>query len=1706
MKGIGTGRSAAKPAQADQVDQLISELAGEGVEESVGEFTLDRAKAREKMRQFQLADPYRYVLELVQAAVLKGATRIRFDIDADDMIMQFDGSRFTMKDFDHIYASLFSGHRKREVKARRELALGLNAAMALNPRRVTVVSGDGESGVELELRPDQPDRFQKAEKPVKGTVIHVKARFRPGLVVNFFKDRAGTLPEEQTLRRYCSMSQVPIDLEGNVISRGFQLKDAQGVVTLAGPELSGLVGFSPEQRFTSAVTWIKNGVRIATHEFKTRPAGLTAVVEAEALRKDVSQADIVQDDAYKKAMDQVRKAGRASLKKICKEVLASVESDAPCRVNFDWAMKLLSQALFGRVSLKPFRSDDPERLSSLLSRLPLFTTLNQERVDLQTIIKSFDDQDYVAFSRKGFEEHRGDVKLDPGVLAGDRLVLLLEEGREKGFLKRLFKKNLKSATKHLENRVKRELNHRRFLARHASPRLDSGFDRVEQHRPGYLVTLPIENQDVKGEMGIRRTDLRNSRLRLVKSGCVLCEQSLQLPVTDLDMVLEAEFTPNRMWNGVKHDALYARVIRAVVRNLHRLYGRLAAASLPGAPDAQWSRMGHLTRYLEASLKKDFVELFLKGAKVTKKQIGTDADELLKLGRPPLGVGQLPAAKGEEPHPLVTWAMFTAVDGGSLSLSDLEKEITAKGAFRWVNNKHPRDPSRHEPIAWLNKTERRIVAEIFGKGKMKNVGEKYKYAIAETQFLERPVEKARLPAFGDYVPSMGFEGGGIEGELAFSLNRPPAPDQSVSIRILKQMRHLGGRALKLGLPEGRAVVNSDTLTATDDWTNVNTDGELQRVRMVVRRAGLVLLGHLAENHARLRTEVRLEVLQLLRSALEALFPHKVFGRIYRMMNEEARGIGDPEVQFAEVMDLLAWVDREVLAKCLDRFNARDEVPDADRLQSITSPRTIALDAVPEFQVRLNRAVALFASPPEPSAGWDGLQQAGRKDRVLLPKLFEVPLFTSMTRQPVTLKQLFEMVRSDEGPIYYLDSVSSAEPLEDKLVLMVNSEDVDLLRRIFGNAALDHAGPLLEQARAYKRFVAQEAESEIHLEGRKALVSVPIEAEGITGEVGLTVYPSLNSWMSVHREHRWICTIYNFAPEGLTAAVNDDWLTPNPDFTGIVKDAEFDRVTEACRAALPSLMGKLAAHWSQLAETDRHVAFRHVLGYLAEQVPGYCGRSELLDDQLERELAALEGFVGADGKLYSLADLGAAYLCYGEVAYLPGKREGSPLDPSRCVIFADAGLLRALRTLFEQVHDYTVRWDDEQVVVRLRRQSRRQVPDPDTVPSLVRSECEIESCKGKLLLPLDPEHGLSVSLSGFGYEVRRVEASDLFPCAGVLDVPAHELRKGDPAVLELTADQKEDLEKQAYELYRKLARKYRKRGPDSDEATRTAYGYLRSALLKLYALKLDAENGGDAARFQKFRPHYNELEFLPLFELADGKRINLRKALKMRPAELEDALPSRSKKVEVQPEQTVAVAPPSPLPSPTPPQVLEEPATGEERPAAVEEAEPEVPPAAVAAEPEGEVLDAPVEEQEKEEAEQLADLPEEVQEIVTRAVAEERLAQAVTEFLERVLPPGDQLTEHIRLCGLHVSDERGSGACANCVAEGVVLYRDHPLVAAALEGWEKDPVLISMVGSAVYTAVNIYLKEVTDDDENAFHHLLAGHLLGLDAVDMPQTTSN
>ncbi len=320
-KPARVANSPAVPVEA-LVDALVDDLRGDTTAEA-GEFTLDRSVALEKLRRFQLAEPREYVVELVQAASLKGATWIDFRVDTDDLWMRFDGHPFGHDELLEVYSAVFRRDQDEAVRAQQQLALGLNAALALAPRFIRVTSGTGDNRVQLDIRKGSHEVSEQAgsarsrrvghQDVTSVTTIHVKAPWRPALIRRFVKNLRRTLPEEQILRRRARYASLDIQVNGREIAEGLHLPDAEHEVEYERDGLRVICGLVPGY-VEPRVLWVTNGALVTTTELKGRTTeGFVAVVEGSGLRTDVSRANIVQDALHETALKLVDR-GRGRLK------------------------------------------------------------------------------------------------------------------------------------------------------------------------------------------------------------------------------------------------------------------------------------------------------------------------------------------------------------------------------------------------------------------------------------------------------------------------------------------------------------------------------------------------------------------------------------------------------------------------------------------------------------------------------------------------------------------------------------------------------------------------------------------------------------------------------------------------------------------------------------------------------------------------------------------------------------------------------------------------------------------------------------------------------------------------------------------------------------------------------------------------------------------------------------------------------------------------------------------------------------------------------------------------------------------------------------------------------------------------------------------------------------------------------------------------
>jgi len=72
-----------------------------------GELTLDPQQARRKLRDFRLTDPHRWVLEIVAAGNIGGASKISIQLDSDEIMIALHGIEFSADDIETLWQAPF---------------------------------------------------------------------------------------------------------------------------------------------------------------------------------------------------------------------------------------------------------------------------------------------------------------------------------------------------------------------------------------------------------------------------------------------------------------------------------------------------------------------------------------------------------------------------------------------------------------------------------------------------------------------------------------------------------------------------------------------------------------------------------------------------------------------------------------------------------------------------------------------------------------------------------------------------------------------------------------------------------------------------------------------------------------------------------------------------------------------------------------------------------------------------------------------------------------------------------------------------------------------------------------------------------------------------------------------------------------------------------------------------------------------------------------------------------------------------------------------------------------------------------------------------------------------------------------------------------------------------------------------------------------
>lgn len=266
---------------------LPDELLEGAVFERRGSFTLAADKAREKMRRFQLENPRRYLLQVVAALVASGAGAIDVTTDESDLLsytlqVEFDGPGYTAADLQGLYDAVFLPGDEPATDRLRELALGVLGAQGIPATRLEIRSGGALwlwEGGETTLQP---------EGAPPGHRIALAG--------------PGDAEEARLLRDNCQAVPLPLRLNGELVNtptrrwsaavpwpaKPFRLADAEGVVGLPYRDLDA-----------SRLAFYRHGVQFASRKLPELRPPVSIAVQAPRLRKNISQTDVVEDEAWR---------------------------------------------------------------------------------------------------------------------------------------------------------------------------------------------------------------------------------------------------------------------------------------------------------------------------------------------------------------------------------------------------------------------------------------------------------------------------------------------------------------------------------------------------------------------------------------------------------------------------------------------------------------------------------------------------------------------------------------------------------------------------------------------------------------------------------------------------------------------------------------------------------------------------------------------------------------------------------------------------------------------------------------------------------------------------------------------------------------------------------------------------------------------------------------------------------------------------------------------------------------------------------------------------------------------------------------------------------------------------------------------------------------------------------------------------------------
>jgi hypothetical protein len=478
---------------------------------SRGQLSVDAGEALAKLREYRLADPHHWVLDVLRAAVLSKATAVTVRTDADDVEIELDGAPFPREALAEIFGHALQAGKSDEAARFRLLALGVTGALAMRPRWVTVHG----SGVVLRVRP--PDKLAlEPGDDAPGTRVHSRDRTSWRVVKRAFTRS----PEAEVIADRARFFPAALTVNGERIDGRPAWEGALATRTVRAGSLE-LVGAVLEEPLPVSVLEIDvHGVTVTRRTVDLPALQIVAWARDDGLRRNASGSDIVDDDA-----DTMRLF--AHLEGCADELLAEVAGDERARAA------LTQAALRTAKRARPKRRPCSARARAILDEARLLPGPSGEWCSIAELRAEVEQGRAIRIASRRY----------PAELYRAPVVYLDRPGSE---LRALLPGKTVDIGEDVERRLRFEERRKRFEAQPVEtlvlPALRRWLGRATVHGDGVRVLVGVP------------ASAHASTARLLKGGRVLEQRELPvLAPLRVHAVVDADFEANATWDGVTGD-------------------------------------------------------------------------------------------------------------------------------------------------------------------------------------------------------------------------------------------------------------------------------------------------------------------------------------------------------------------------------------------------------------------------------------------------------------------------------------------------------------------------------------------------------------------------------------------------------------------------------------------------------------------------------------------------------------------------------------------------------------------------------------------------------------------------------------------------------------------------------------------------------------------------------------------------------------------------------------------------------------------------------------------------------------------------------------------------------------------------------------------------------------------------------------------------